>query len=246
MHADDEDVSLRQDQKAMTELWSPQADISHPLLPEEREIAQGLAQFDPQLAGLYIAGCKFGQDLSQPGGSFLLAHIGRELSRGLVSGLKGDDLTIPFIGDADAADGNARGKRGIADAFQLPIEHPRVTEWHRCVSVFSRSCHFRSPGPDKAELALAFTNFIRMVRGRVGPFFLSYKELKKLMDAPVPSEADIEKLKSLLLHPQQRRTFFSELQHPGWIESLIRSGFLGNPPGPRQAEDGELHPAPWF
>ena len=226
-------------------LTNPEASRASSLSIDEREVTQGLMEFDPQLAGLFTLGISLTKQMDTPGVPLLLAHLGRELSRGLIRAINGDDLSMPFD-ERDETAANEKNRQSIGGAFLLPPDHPLVKGWFRCVGIFSASCHFQSPGPDQDKLLAAFLLFTQMLKGRVSPFFPSHAELQKMIAAPVPTPGDLDRLKSLLIHPQQRNLFYSDLKQPGWLEPLLKAGFLQSAPGLRQQEDGKATPVPWF
>lgn len=222
-----------------------EANLGLSLSLDEREVSQGLTQFDPQLAGLYILGVRLIRQIDSPGVPFLIGHIGRELSRGLIRALNGGGLSLPFD-DRDAEIENERNRLSIAGAFQAPLDHPLVREWFRCVEIFTASSHFQSPGPKREGLLEAFTLFTQMLKGRVSPFFPNHAELRKLMEIPSPVPEQLERLRTLLIHPQQRKSFYSDLQHPAWLQPLMNARFLQPTPGFRQQDGGLTTPVPWY
>ena len=53
-----------------------------------------------------------------------------------------------------------------------------------------------------------------------------------MLSKTAPSKADLKYLKDYLPNnPVTRHYFFSNLQHPGWLEPLVQAGFFEDPPG---------------
>ena len=106
----------------------------------EQETAGQLRLMDPHLAGLYEQGIRLLRQNRQPGKVYLLAHCGRELSRGVLQ------LLLDVEGPATSETGQEHRQR-ISHALHLPLEDPRVDAWYELHSRFCKSVHWRYPGP---------------------------------------------------------------------------------------------------
>src|SRR6266545_6036802 len=89
----------------------------------ERETAEELSHLDPHLAGLYRLGYELAGRSSEAGVAYILAHIGRELSRGVVRVLAENDLQVSGA-DGDDVPENEENRRTIGNSLQLPPQHP--------------------------------------------------------------------------------------------------------------------------
>jgi hypothetical protein len=59
-----------------------------------------------------------------------------------------------------------------------------------------------------------------------------HDEADRLLSKTAPSKADLKYLKDYLPNnPVTRHYFFSNLQHPGWLEPLVQAGLFEDPPG---------------
>ncbi len=213
----------------------PRGDLpedDHPsegLSPRQRELAGELRRLDPQLAGLYEHAVRLLPRLEEPGMAYLVAHAGRELSRGVVRRLLAEEgMALPVDAEDLAKDEKNRGT--IAQVLQLPPQDPRVSLWFHLHRQFSDAVHYRDPGPSAAELRIAYDELGGLLFGRIGPYFATQAELDVLLAIEHPTPDNIERLQRNLLRPAQRRYFFSRLDHPGWAKPLADVKVFGNPP----------------
>ena len=227
-------------------------DVGRGLSPREQETTGELRLMDPQLADLYEHGISLlRQDPSRPGDICLLAHCGRELSRGVVELLLDDETGISSQQTGEtycsriahtyrSGPHRCRKRRAgevhrsrIARALGLPETDPRVSEWHKLHRHFSASVHWRypSPSPERARSVRdAFERFSSMLYGRIAPYFSTESELDSLLTVNAPTRAHARKLSDLQLRLAQRRYFFGRLTNSAWVEPLTNEGFFRNPP----------------
>lgn len=210
----------------------------------ERATAEELSRLDPQLAGLYQLGHELAARAGDPGVAYLLAHVGRELGRGVVRALVGEDLQVS--GDPiDDVPENEQNRVTIAAALHLPPMHGLVTAWFHVNSAFSRAAHYRSPGPSGDEVRSAFLRLSELLFGRVAPYFATHAELDRFLAVECPTAADIDDVRALLVRPQQRHYFFTHLQHPAWLVPLEEAGHFESPPDRIVEPDGRWRMQGW-
>jgi hypothetical protein len=214
------------------------------LSPQQWALAEELARLDPQLVGLYRAGLELLLRLDEPGISYMVAHAGRELSRGVISLLAETDATLPDDTTTEIPD-NERNRGAIGAILQLAPGHSLVTKWFRIHTTFVRFVHFRQPGLAAGDLREAFLGLSELLFGRIGPYFATQEQLDALLLIDSPDEAEVERVRHMLLRPVQRRYFFSSLMRPGWLAPLAASGLFANPPEVRDAGNGTWHLMPW-
>ncbi len=187
----------------------------------QRTLAEELAQLDSQLTALYLQGLELTNRANDSGVAYLLAHVGRELSRGVVQRLVNEE--VPVVGtEIGEGQKNERNRQTIGTILQLPSDHPLVTLWFQLNETFSRNCHYRGTPPNSEELCDAFLQFTELLYGRVAPYFTTHLELEQLLTLERPSVQDFRRVAALLTRPQLRRHFFSKLQYPSWLEELER------------------------
>lgn len=202
---------------------------SERLSPRQRELAGELRRLDPQLAGLYESAVRLLRRIEEPGMVYLLAHAGRELSRGVVRRLLAEEgVALPLNAEDIAADEKNRGT--IAQVLQLPPQDPRVSLWFYLNRQFTDAVHYRHPSPSPLDLGIAFDEMGGLLFGRIGPYFATQAELDSLLAIEHPTPDDVERLQRNLLRPAQRRYFFGRLDHPGWAKPLADAKVFGNPP----------------
>lgn len=200
--------------------------------PRERATYAELLRLDVRLASLFLAGHRHVLRLSNDAGSvYVLAHIGRELSRGVVRALLDEEEQEPTVQEEELPD-NERNRGTIGRVLGQHPTHPSVSAWFRLNSTFASSCHLHVevPSPSVERVAEAFVALSDLLYGRVAPYFATAEELDLLLAVERPTAAQIEKAESLLTRPQQRIYFFSRLQHAGWITALDERGHFGTPP----------------
>jgi hypothetical protein len=199
------------------------------LSPRDRDTAEALARLDPHLSGLFTVGHELLQDLSNPGVCFFVAHAGRELANGVERILAGEDIGAAPAPTEEQVAENENNRARIASMLAVPPDHALVTAWFRVRRVFSGSCHFGAK-PSPPKLRQTYLEFSELLYGLVGPYFDTHSELGQLAAIENPDPQHVERARRLLLRPQQRRHFFSNLAHPGWLEPLARAGMFKSPP----------------
>ena len=200
--------------------------------PRERATYGELVRLDARLADLFIAGHQLTPRLSADAGAvYVLAHIGRELSRGVVRALLDDGDHEPSEPDDDIPE-NEENRKTIGMVLGQPPTHPIVTTWFRSTSVFSESCHLNVavPPPSRERVAQAFVLLSDLLYGRVAPYFETAEELDLLLTVERPTATQVQRAEALLARPQQRIYFFSRLQHAGWVPALDERGHFHTPP----------------
>lgn len=218
--------------------------ISLELRPEQWATAEELSRLDVHLAGLYRLGLALLPRIPEPGVSYVIAHIGRELSRGVVNLLSGSGVALHNDGAAEIPD-NERNRVAIGTVLQLPPSHPLVTKWFRLHSTFARSVHFRQPGPNAENVRSAFLELSELLFGRIGPYFATHAQLDALLSIDEPDDTTVERARPMLARPVQRQYFFNTLARAGWLEPLAAAGQFSDPPEMIDLGDGRWHIPQW-
>ncbi len=195
----------------------------------EAATASELRRIDPHLAGLFERGLRLADDIDEPGIGYLVAHVGRELSRGVVSSLTGETLVRPES-DVENAGGQTRFRKRIAEALDLPETDPHVISWFRSHQTLVSSTHWRDPAPSSEDIRESFVALVGLLFGRIALYFDTQAELDELLHIDVPSPDDVERLKRSSIRYSQRQYFFSKLTNADWLRLLSADGFFGNPP----------------
>ena len=136
------------------------------LSSRERETARELRRLDPHLAGLYERGLSLLRRIDRPGNSYLVAHVGRELSRGVVHLLLVDEGLEVTSGDVESASSGEHDRRGIAKALGLEPADPEVHAWFRSIRQFSTILEQRLVGARSVAVRKAFERFVSLLCGR--------------------------------------------------------------------------------
>ncbi|WP_337171551.1 hypothetical protein [Gemmatimonas aurantiaca] len=223
-------------------------DDSPSLNARERAVYRELQRLDPQLSGLFANGHEL---IRENGASivYMLAHAGRELSRGVINVLTGtvDALSADRGPDANTAEESRRDKFRIriAGALQLTEPHGVVTAWFDAHGVLTDNSHFHAKGRDLAAVRSAFLCLSELLYGRLAPFFDASASLEALatIDQPTPNDADA--VTALLSRPQLRRQFFSSASSPAWISLLAERGHFSTPPDRLIEADGRWRMVAW-
>ncbi len=218
--------------------------LSIELSPQQWAIAEELARLDPQLAGLYRTALELLPRLSEPGIGYLVAHAGRELSRGVINLLAGTDITVADDKAAEIPD-NERNRGAIGAILQLAPRHSLVTKWFRIHATFVGSVHFRQSNAAVAGLRETFLGLSELLFGRIGPYFATHAQLDAFLLIDSPDQAEVERVRPMLARPVQRRYFFSSLTHPGWLAPLAAAGLFTNPPEMFDVGNGTWQLVPW-
>jgi hypothetical protein len=186
-----------------------------------------LRGIDPDLAGLFERGLGLADEIEQPGVRYLVAHIGRELSRAVISTLTGEAV---IAREPDDVEKEEHFRDRIAAALELPRDHPHVQTWFESHQTLVGRAHWRKPPPSPQAVRAAFTRLAGLVFGRIAPYFDTQAELDRLLEVDNPTAADVEALRQCTLRFTQRRYFFSRLSRPGWLPALAAAGLFRNHP----------------
>ena len=198
------------------------------LTPREQETKEQLRLMDPHLAGLYEHGVRLLRRRPRSGDVFLLAHCGRELSRGALQLLLDEEEPGAFSQEL-----KQEHRPRIAHALDLPEDDPRVDDWYTLHQLFCKWVHWKYPGPSREaveDVREAFERFTSLLFGRVAPYFSTERELNSLLAIDSPTPAHTRQLRDLQLRLAQRKYFFGRLTNPAWVEHLANAGFFSNSP----------------
>ena len=105
-----------------------------------------------------------------------------------------------------------------------------VKQWYELHNYFVMLCHHHT---SIAKIEDFEDNLIKLeyiLLGLLCPVYESIEELDKIMIKEIPSQNDIEKVKSLLKVTSQTNYFFLRLDKPGWLLPLAENGFFDKPP----------------
>ena len=211
----------------------------------ERKTAGELQLLDPHLAGLYERGLALVRRMDQPGNAYIVAHVGRELSRGVVQCLLRDEGLEVAAEDLEGVSSNEKNRPPIAKALGLEPDDPRVDEWFHIVGQFSCAVHWRFGGPQSFAVREAFERFNSLLYGRVASYFVAEAELDPLLAVETPTREHAKQLRDLQLRLGLRNYFFRELKNSAWVKHLAAEGFFASPPGRQQNADGSWSSQPW-
>jgi hypothetical protein len=212
--------------------------------PRERERATHAEL--TRLAALFLSGHQIVTRVhTDPGAVYLLAHVGRELSRGAIRALLCDEAPAPEGGEELLE--NEGNRRTIGAVLGQPYMHASVTASFRLNDTVVRSCHLNVnvSAPDATRVADAFVAFSDLLYGRVAPYFTTATELDALLAFAAPTLDDITRAEALFTHVQQRRYFFSTLEHASWVVPLAARGHFANPPERVVHADGSWQMREW-
>lgn len=228
------------------DVYGPQGrdDGSHRLSQRDEAILRALSRLDPQLAGLYDQGLALCDKVEQPGVAYLLAHAGREVSRGVVA-LLADDSTALSAEEAAKVPNEAKHRAVMAKALGLPPNHPSVTAWYNVHCALVEVAHYRAAPPARGGTAEAFRELQGILFAKLGPFFEVHEVLEPLLATASPTTSEVRALLALLMRPGHREHFFGQLVYPGWVEPLRVAGLFREAPYARQTEDRRWTWSPW-
>lgn len=220
------------------------------LSPNEQAIAAELRRLDPNLAGLFERGLALADEIDEPGVRYLVAHIGREVSRGVIAMLTGETtVTPPAVVDDEQSVGDAekeeRFRTRIAAALELSETHPNVSAWFRSHQSLVSRVHWRNPPSSASAVREGFVTLVSLLFGRIAPYFDTQAELDRLLQITNPTEADAKRVQQYAVRFTQRRYFFSRLLDASWLEPLATVGFFRNPPDRLVHEDGSWSIQQW-
>jgi hypothetical protein len=211
----------------------------------EAAIDEELSRIDPALAGLFREGVVLQRRVMQPGVKFMLGHILREITLGVVRRMaeeSGQILSTEEI--VHFAAQRESNRQSIARLLHLPLDHPVVDDWFGFQSSLHAFDHYSFPGPPPETVADAFELLKRYMFGRLGPYYDTRAELDDLLGINAPGAGHLKRLTQLLFRPAQRRYFFETLKQPGWCQPLLDGRFLPNAPAAVPVEGG-VQPRPW-
>ena len=212
----------------------------------QQELLEELMALDPELGGLYQEGLALVERLESPGVGHILAHVGRELTRGVVTALlETDDQLSPEDLEEISENENHRGK--IAHCLGLRASDPQVSEWFELHKFFPSAAHHRGVGdaPDPGGLRLNFERLTRLLYGLVGPYFKTQSELDVFLEIEDPVAADVAAVREYLLRPQARRYFYGHLTNSAWLPLLAQNEVFDRPPERRVNDDGSWQAVVW-
>jgi hypothetical protein len=197
------------------------------LSQREAQTTEQLKIIDSQLGGLYEQALTLLPKIHQAGVAYLVAHAGREISRGVTKRLSSEEeIYIPPEFDEDE-----KYRPTIAAILQLPTTDPRVDIWLQLHRRFVSWSHYSEAGlPPPDEVRAAFEQLSSILFGRIGPYFETQAQLDEFLEIQQPSTAEVKLLQSHLLRPAQRQYFFGKLQNPLWVKLLDEAGVFSNPP----------------
>lgn len=231
---------------------SPPPELPEPQRPLDSrvlETARELAELDVQLEALFLLGHELLPRVGEPGVAYVVAQVGRELSRGVIRVLEaihGDaSSSLDTQEDADEDSSQENNKPRIAAALELDVQDPRVGAWARVVRDFAGWMKYRSPPPDPSAVRDGFQVLSDLLFGRVAPYFSTQTALDGFLGIEAPDERDAAQLPTYLLRLSQRRYFFANLQGVAWAEPLEERGLLDPPADPAPDEDGIRPPVAW-
>lgn len=201
------------------------------LTPREQAIYEELGLIDSHLAGLFEQGILTLRQVDRPGNVYILAHIGRELSLGVISALTAQGVA----GQPQSSDSIPDDETGvlvIASALGVPAGHPLAKAWHAAYRDLVSCAHHRrdKPPPSADQVMRAFSALTDMLFGRIAPYFQTQSELDALLAIDQPQPSHVERLKGVLLRPTQRAYFFRRLTHAGWLPPLLEAKLFAAPP----------------
>ena len=204
-----------------------------------------LKRLDPHLAGLYERGLALVGEIDHPGNAYLVAHVGRELSRGVLERLLKDEGLEITAEDLQRVPKNERNRASIAKALRLEPDDPRVDEWFYLIREFSTNVHWRYGGPPSAAVREAFEQFRSLLYGRLAPYYVTEADLDALLKIETPTRQHAKQLRDVQLRPGQRNYFFRQLRNSAWVRHLAAERFFQSPPGRRTNDDGSWSANPW-
>jgi len=216
--------------------------------PREQKTYSELLHLDERLADIFLTGHQLVEQAGRaPGAVYMLAHAGRELSRGVVRALLSGEAAEALLESEEPPD-TEQNRLTIGQMLHRPPMHQSVSEWFRLNQTFSKSCHLHvhvAP-PSAEQVVQAFSTFSELLYGRVAPYFVTAGELDSLLEIAVPTAQDVVRAEALLLRDQLRRHFFARLSHPGWIGPLAQRGHFAHPPERLVHADGSWQMRSWY
>lgn len=210
----------------------------------ERALTRELHELDPRLATLLEEGIRLATQADRPGSAFLIAHAGRELSRGVVQTLEPTSEPLA-VGDATTVAAQEHNRARIARVLGLPPDDPRVTRWFQLVDIFRSNNKFRPAAADGLAVAAAFREFATILFGRIGPYFEAQAVVDELLERGDPTNDDVTRLRAALGRPALRHYFFDRATAKGWLPLLHAAQLLAPPEPARTDDQGRTSMPPW-
>ncbi len=211
----------------------------------EEAVASELRRIDPHLAGLFERGLALTDEIDEPGVRYLVAHVGRELSRAVISTMTGETNVQPGPAAADDAEAGEHFRKRLASVLDLPERHPSVAAWFRSHQLLVGGVHWRNPPPRAAVLRESFLTLVGLLFGRIAPYFDTQAELDRLLEVQTPTKDDAERLQRCTVRYTQRRYFFSRLSNPNWLVALTPLRMFRDPPDRLVHPDGSWSIQQW-
>lgn len=190
-------------------------------------LAAELNALDPSLQGMYLQALRLLPSASEPGIPYLICHVGRELSRGVLAKFAAQDLDGVAVREAPETEKN---RDLIAQVLGLPFDHPIVTDWFRLAGFFVQNVHYQVAVAEGRAVTESFAQFEQLLFMTVAPYFDAKPELDRLLQVSRPTPEDIHSVKAVLARRALRRRFFSQCSQPGWARPLLDLGIFDSPP----------------
>lgn len=216
------------------------------LSSRQQELWEELTSLDSELGGLYREGIALSRRVEKPGVGHLLAHVGRELTLGVLSALveEGYQLSEKELEEIDE-DESHRAK--IAQCLGLRQSDPQVSQWLELHNFFTTAVHHRrsQKPPDPLALRVNFERLDRLLFGLVGPYFKTQAKLAEFLSIEEPTPEDLAKLREFLSRRQARRYFYQKLSSVAWLRLLAEAEVFNHPPELIEGPNGALRTVPW-
>lgn len=217
------------------------------LTPREQATYDELSLIDVQLAHVFERGVAARREIELPANALVVAHMGREVSLGVIEALTAQGAAGPPP-DTESVAKDDKYSAVIAAALDLPPSHPLVKAWHANYRRLVGFAHYRrgDPPPPSDQVAAAFQSLTDMLFGRIAPYFQTQDDLDALLSVAIPDSSHVEQLNRLLLRTTQRAYFFRRLAHVEWLRPLIEAGLFSAPPDAVSDEGGSRFSwSPW-
>ncbi len=220
----------------------------HSITSKQRTTIGQLQLMDPQLAGLYSHGLYLLCQDPMPGDIYLLAHCGRELSRGVLQRLEENTQSVMRQSPhCDSSQTSSQNRSRIAAVLKLTTTDPRVSEWHKIHKCFAAKAHWRYSAPEKRDVTAlrgAFERFSNLLHGLIAPYFNTEKKLDSLLAVSCPTIEHVMQLHNLQLRIAQRDYFF-RYASPMWAQPLMDGNFFRSAPDWQMALVQGWHTRNW-
>jgi hypothetical protein len=192
-------------------------------------VARQLRSLDPALEGLYLQGLELSRRFSDPGTPYLLAHAGRELSRGVIFRLSDGKVDFTEVSEAGRILVTEKNRARIAAVLEMSPHDAVVTDWFGAVDAFASNCHYQLDAVAPLDVAAAFDRLDRLVSAILVPYFEATPEVDRLIQVESPTSEDIKALKGILARRALRARFFERVAQPAWAKVLDEWGAFDEP-----------------